>query len=775
MICMADNISQIDKLLNPAQLAAVTYCDGPSVIVAGAGSGKTRVLTYKIAYLTAQGFPAGSILALTFTNKAANEMKERIMQIVGEKYTRYLWAGTFHSVFLRILRQEVDAIGFLPDFTIYDTQDSKSLVKSIVKDMKLDEKIYSASAVFNRISAMKNRLIASDDYRADSDMNRDDYHRGWQYFSEIFAAYCTRCRQANAMDFDDILLHTYLLLKNNPDILAKYRNRFAFILVDEYQDTNIAQHRIINLLAKEHRRISVVGDDAQSIYSFRGANIDNILSFQKNFEGCRIFKLEENYRSTQNIVDAANSLIAKNRFQIPKRVYSNLPKGDKIKVFSCFTDRNEAEVIADEIKSAVADRDTHYSDIAVLYRTNAQSRALEDALRNDNIPYRIYGGLSFYSRKEIKDVLAYMRLVINHLDAESLRRIINYPARTIGDKTVAKLIDLSSKHHLSPLDFIFDIDNIPNDFNAGTRTKLKKFGELISNLTEVYRSGDAYSTANAIITASGIMEELSSNDDIENVSRRENIHELLNAIHEYCEQKKSLGEDNPSLSEFLSEVSLLTDQDTDRDGQRDCVTLMTIHSAKGLEFAYVFVAGIEEDLLPSSMCQTEYEIEEERRLLYVAITRAKRRCFLSYSKTRFRWGNVCYCSPSRFLSDIDEQYLDMPQAFAQYPDEAPSFERGGGSFPSFVPPHNIFKKASLPHVAPTELPTGNLRPLGEAVNNGGNVKFDFSVGDSVTHAVFGRGTVIELINDGSNSKARVDFDSSGQKTLLLKYSKLVKN
>ena len=360
MICMADNISQIDKLLNPAQLAAVTYCDGPSVIVAGAGSGKTRVLTYKIAYLIAQGFPASSILALTFTNKAANEMKERIMQIVGEKYTRYLWAGTFHSVFLRILRQEVDAIGFLPDFTIYDTQDSKSLVKSIVKDMKLDEKIYSASAVFNRISAMKNRLIASDDYRADSDMNRDDYHRGWQYFSEIFAAYCTRCRQANAMDFDDILLHTYLLLKNNPDILAKYRNRFAFILVDEYQDTNIAQHRIINLLAKEHRRISVVGDDAQSIYSFRGANIDNILSFQKNFEGCRIFKLEENYRSTQNIVDAANSLIAKNRFQIPKRVYSNLPKGDKIKVLSCFTDRNEAEVIADEIKSAAADRDTHY-------------------------------------------------------------------------------------------------------------------------------------------------------------------------------------------------------------------------------------------------------------------------------------------------------------------------------------------------------------------------------------------------------------------------------
>jgi len=371
--------------------------------------------------------------------------------------------------------------------------------------------------------------------------------------------------------------------------------------------------------------------------------------------------------------------------------------------------------------------------------------------------------------------LAYMRLVINHLDAESLRRIINYPARTIGDKTVAKLIDLSSKHRISPLDFIFDIDNIPNDFNAGTRTKLKKFGELISNLTEVYRSGDAYSTANAIITASGIMEELSSNDDIENVSRRENIHELLNAIHEYCEQKKSLGEDNPSLSEFLSEVSLLTDQDTDRDGHRDCVTLMTIHSAKGLEFAYVFVAGIEEDLLPSSMCQTEYEIEEERRLLYVAITRAKRRCFLSYSKTRFRWGNVCYCSPSRFLSDIDEQYLDMPQAFAQYPDEAPSFERGGGSFPSFVPPHNIFKKASSPHVAPTELPTGNLRPLGEVVNNGGNVKFDFSVGDSVTHAVFGRGTVIELINDGSNSKARVDFDSSGQKTLLLKYSKLVKN
>ncbi len=771
---MADKISEINKLLNSAQMEAVAYCDGPSVIVAGAGSGKTRVLTYKIAYLIEQGFPASSILALTFTNKAAGEMKERIMQIVGQSVARYLWAGTFHSVFLRILRQEVDAIGFLPDFTIYDTQDSKTLVKSIIKEMNLDEKVYSPSGVYNRISAMKNRLITTSAYRANQDWVKDDFHSGRQHFVDIFQTYCTRCREANAMDFDDILVYTFTLFKNNQEILEKYQKRFAFILVDEYQDTNIAQHQIINMLAAAHHRIAVVGDDAQSIYSFRGANIDNILYFQKSFEGCRIFKLEENYRSTQTIVEAANSLIAKNRFQIPKKVYSNLPKGDKIRVMSCFTDRNEADTITDEIKNAVF-RGKRYSDMVVLYRTNAQSRVLEDALRNNNIPYRIYGGLSFYSRKEIKDVLAYMRLVINHLDAESLRRVINYPARGIGEKSLSKLMSLAQSQHISPLKFIFEIDNLPNDFNAATKGKLKKFGDIIFSLTEVYKTHDAYQTAEKIIIESGIMSELSSNDDIENISRLENVRELLSAIHEYCEQKRASGDDNPSLSEFLAEVSLLTDQDTDTEAERNKVTLMTIHSAKGLEFDYVFVAGLEEELFPSPMCQTEREIEEERRLLYVAITRAKERCFLSYAKTRFRWGNVSYCTPSRFLSDIDEQYLDMPTTFNHYENDVFAVNSGNRTvFPSFV-------KTKAP-VSPTVQKdeqaslSGNFKPASQirSTTDTVSMRFDFIKGDRIEHSIFGTGTIVEIIGQGSDTKARVDFDTSGQKTLLLKYSKLVK-
>ncbi|MDO4726422.1 MAG: 3'-5' exonuclease [Porphyromonadaceae bacterium] len=769
---MSDKISEINKLLNSAQMEAVTYCDGPSVIVAGAGSGKTRVLTYKIAYLIEQGFPASSILALTFTNKAAGEMKERIMQIVGQSVARYLWTGTFHSVFLKILRQEVDAIGFLPDFTIYDTQDSKTLVKSIIKEMNLDEKVYSPSGVYNRISAMKNRLITTAAYRANQDWVKDDFHSGRQHFIDIFQAYCTRCKEANAMDFDDILVYTFTLFKNNKEVLEKYQKRFAFILVDEYQDTNIAQHQIINMLAGAHHRIAVVGDDAQSIYSFRGANIDNILYFQKSFEGCRIFKLEENYRSTQTIVDAANSLIEKNRFQIPKKVFSNLSKGDKIKVMSCFTDRNEAETVRDEIQKAVLGGNS-YSDIVVLYRTNAQSRVFEDALRNSNIPYRIYGGLSFYSRKEIKDVLAYMRLVINHLDTESLRRIINYPARGIGEKSLSKLMSFAQSQKISPLNFIFDIDNLPNDFNAGTKGKLKKFVDIIGSLTEFYKTNDAYQTAEKIIIDSGIMGELSSNDDVENVSRRENVRELLSAIHEYCDQKRALGDENPSLSEFLAEVSLLTDQDTDTEAERDMVTLMTIHSAKGLEFGYVFVAGLEEELFPSSMCATEREIEEERRLLYVAITRAKERCLLSYAKTRFRWGNIIYCTPSRFLSDIDEQYLDMPPTFNHYDDDTFYVDNDNRRvFPSFVKSKTVFtitdKKVDM-----ASLPS-NFKPASQIHSNyGGSAKFDFVKGDRVEHSLFGRGTIMEIIGQGSDTKARVDFDASGQKTLLLKYSKLL--
>ena len=762
---MVDNKTDISQFLNEAQLSAVTYCDGPSVIVAGAGSGKTRVLTYKIAYLIQSGIPAHSILALTFTNKAANEMKERIKQIVGDRIAKYLWAGTFHSIFLRILQYEIDHIGFLPDFTIYDTQDSKSLIKNIIKEMKLDEKVYTSSGVYNRISSMKNHLITPADYKSHREWLQDDFHSGKQYFADIFDAYCTRCHEANAMDFDDILLHTYTLFKNNKDILEKYQNRFAFVLVDEYQDTNIAQHRIISMLAQAHHRIAVVGDDAQSIYSFRGANIDNIIHFQKSFEDCKIFKLEENYRSTQNIVDAANSLIEKNRFQIPKKVYSNLPKGEPITVFSCFTDRIEADVVTEEIKKADA-IGIPYSEMVVLYRTNAQSRVLEDALRNSNIPYKIFGGLSFYAHKEIKDVLAYMRLVINNLDVESLRRIINVPSRGIGEKTIDKLMTAAREQQISPLDFILKIDNLPHDFNAGTKNKLKRFGDIISALSDTYKNDDAYRTAEKIIKDSGILEEYSSNNNIENISKRENINELLNAIRQYCEQKRAFGDENPSLADFLSEVSLLTDQDTDNEEGQSKVTLMTIHAAKGLEFRYVFVVGVEENLFPSPMCYTEPEIEEERRLLYVAITRAKERCFLSYAKTRFRWGSVVYCTPSRFLNDIDERYLDVPTSFNQYDSNIDTFDSDNSyRFPSFS------KQKTTTYTTEAKV----LIPISEIdMPDDKAPKFGFVAGDRVMHATFGSGSILEIIGYGNDSKARVDFDTHGQKTLLLKYSKLQK-
>ncbi len=760
----------IHTLLNKAQLEAVTYCDGPSVIVAGAGSGKTRVLTYKIAYLLEQGFPAHSILALTFTNKAAREMIERISQIVENNISRYLWAGTFHSIFLRILRQEVDAIGFLPNFSIYDTQDSKALVKSIIKELKLDEKTYKASAIFNRISALKNRLISPKEYEANGANLKQDYHSGKQYFIDIFETYCKRCQEANAMDFDDILLHTYYLFKNSPDILTKYQSRFGFILVDEYQDTNTAQHKIIGMLAAIHKRIAVVGDDAQSIYSFRGANIENILSFQKNFEGCRIFKLEENYRSTKNIVNAANSLIQKNRFQIPKSVFSNLTEGEKIKVISCFTDRNEADTIASEIENAISNG-TKKENIAVLYRTNAQSRVIEDALLNKSIPYRIYGGLSFYARKEIKDVLAYMRLIINNSDTESLKRIINYPTRGIGEKTLGKLLQYSYNNHIAPITVILELHRHNIDVNSGSASKLKKFGHLISNLKDICLTKDAYEAAEQIIKDSGIIDDLSSNDDSENISRRENIQELLNAIYQYSQQREESGDNPPLLADFLAEVSLMTDQDMDENKSNDVVTMMTIHASKGLEFEYVFIAGIEEELLPSSMSESERDIEEERRLFYVAITRAKSRCMMSYAKSRFRWGNISYSHPSRFLNDIDTQYLDIPTAFNPYEVEQPQLKQENKTtFPSFI------KKTDkvIPKTSNPSIKTLKKIEQSRSIEEDGVVCYDFKVGDSVSHLVFGIGTIIEMIHNGNNSKAKINFTEAGLKTLLLKYSKLTK-
>lgn len=770
----------LKEVLNPSQLAAVEYCDGASVIVAGAGSGKTRVLTYKVAYLIAQGLPASSILALTFTNKAAAEMKDRIKQLVGEKFAKYLWAGTFHSIFLRILRSEVEHIGFLPDPIVYDVQESKGVLKSIIKEMKLDEKVYNPTAIYNRISMMKNNLITPDVYRKNVEYMGTDHHSGKPHFIDIYEQYVSRFKAANIMDFDDILLHTYYLLKNNPEILEKYQQRFAFILVDEYQDTNIAQHRIISLLAAKHQRIAVVGDDAQSIYSFRGANIDNILHFQREFKGAKIFKLEENYRSTQTIVDAANSLIEKNRFQIPKKVFSNLPKGDRIRVWSCFTDRTEADQVVEEIERLIS-IGVEKNEIVILYRNNSQSRTFEDALRNKFIPYRILKGMSFYSRKEIKDVLAYMRLVINKLDEESLKRIINYPARGIGEKTISTLLDFARSQHMPAMDVIYNIDeqNIP--LNAGAKNRLKKFGEMISTLYSFYLENDAYATAEKIVLESGLMQEFSSSDDPDNASRRDNIRELMSAIHEFCQQKVAFGDENPTLSDFLSEVSLLTDHDLSEEEASNAVTLMTIHSAKGLEFDSVFVVGVEEELLPSAMCTTEQDVEEERRLFYVAITRAKQRCYISYSKTRFRWGSILYPQPSRFLDDIDEEYLDLPDVFVQYDTHAADSSRV--SFPSFSAQSSPRFEPKEPKVVEArfsinqEVPS-RFKPLGRASQQSTQTKEScggFSVGDRVLHQAFGEGTIMELSGeDASNYKALIAFQQAGEKTLLLKYAKLEK-
>ena len=759
------------KILNNTQYQAVTYCDGASVIVAGAGSGKTRVLTYKVAYLIENGFAAYSILALTFTNKAAREMRERIQKIVGEKLAGYIPMGTFHSIFLRILQRETNALNFKPNITIYDTSDSKSLIRSIIKEKQLDEKIYTVSSVMNRISRAKNSLITPKKY-ADTEYAKEDYHRGQGEFSKIYAEYCSRCKEQNAMDFDDILLYTFLLFKNNAEILEKYQNRFSYILVDEYQDTNVAQHQIINLLAAKHKKICVVGDDAQSIYSFRGAKIDNMLYFQNIYENCRIFKLEENYRSTQTIVNAANSLIAKNRHQIHKKVFSNHQIGDKIKVLCCFTDFEEARIVANEIEDAV-NQGVELSEIAVLYRTNAQSRVIEEQFVKRRLPYKIYGGHSFYARKEIKDALAYMRLIINSLDEESLKRIINYPVRGIGDVTLQKLLNTAHSTHISAMEIIFKINEIAIDLNSGTKAKLKKFGDLIAYLTIVNEQNNAYHTAEKILIDSGIFAEFVNKEIAENRERSENLEELLNAIHEFCEQKKLFGEENISLADFLSEVSLMTDQDSEKEQDKQKITLMTIHAAKGLEFKNVYILGLEEELFPSSMCVSEIEIEEERRLFYVAITRAKNCCSISYAKNRFRHGQSLMPAPSRFLQDIDEDFLEMPKVFNpqnnvfndNFSIEKNDVFEQKNSFRFKPKTENFFKPK------PTiEMPSSNFKPIRYTSSSSKTASCKFNVGEKVKHNTFGIGTVTEILDN--NEKLKISFEKFGVKTLLLKYAQL---
>lgn len=740
--------------LNESQQKATLYNEGASLIIAGAGSGKTRVLTYKIAYLLTTGIQPYRILALTFTNKAANEMKERIAQIVGKKIT---WMGTFHSVFSKILRQHAELIGFTPQFTIYDSSDSKSLVKNIIKTMNLDEKIYKPSNILSKISVLKNHLISPTAYEADYQNQQNDYLKKIPEFYNIYKQYVERCKHSNVMDFDDLLFNTNLLFSSFPDVLKQYQELFSFILIDEYQDTNYSQHLIVKALAAKHQKVCAVGDDAQSIYSFRGANIDNILTFQRDFPNCKLFKLEQNYRSTKNIVDAANSLIEKNNHQIRKTIFSKNKRGNLIELINSYSDFDEAASISSKIRQILRLNDYNYSDFAVLYRTNSQSRVLEDAFRKNNIPYKIYGGISFYQRKEIKDILAYCRLTINKNDEEALRRIINYPARGIGDTTQIKLFNAAHSYGTS----VFEVAETPTIFNvkinSGTQKKLLDFTKKIEEYTLFYQANDAYASVEKIIKESGIITDILTDDTPENISKKENIDEFLNMVYEFCDRKANEGESNISLTDFLAEVALFTDQDNESEEEQNKVTLMTVHAAKGLEFKNVFIAGLEEQLFPSALCQTPSELEEERRLLYVAITRAEDNCILSYAKSRFRNGQTQFSNPSRFIKDIDSQFLHQQEEYTTF--------YGRETTNTFKEYRSHTPKTISIHSPQKNIETTNSTPI--STNND-----EIQVGSKVIHALFGKGIVVDLEGHGDERKAKVEFQTRGTKQLLLKYAKL---
>ena len=652
--------TEILSQLNDSQRVAVEYCDGASLVIAGAGSGKTRVLTYKIAWLLQQGMKPWQILALTFTNKAAREMKERIGRLVGEEQARYLQMGTFHSVFARILRAEADKIGYNANFTIYDQTDARSLVKTIIKEMGLDDKVYKPSSVSDRISMAKNHLLLPQAYQQ-SAWAADDASQKRPQVANIYIRYAERCRQANAMDFDDLLVQTWVLLQKHEDIRQKYVDKFHFVLVDEYQDTNFAQQSIVYQLTKERQKVCVVGDDAQSIYSFRGANIDNILNFQSQYNDAKLFKLEQNYRSTQLIVQAANSLIRRNERQIPKNVFSKNEHGERLKLKPAYSDREEAMIVTQDIKRIKRQDNCNWSDFAILYRTNSQSRSFEEQMRKDGIPYRIYGGLSFYQRKEIKDVIAYFRLIANPDDEEAFKRIVNYPARGIGDTTIGKIIQTAQAYGVSLWQVIKQPVLFPMDVSKGTMTKIQNFRELIEGWIARLQTEDAYTLGHDIIMNSGISKDIYSGRNPEDISRQENLEEFLGGMQDFVESRREedMGDD-VYLSDFLQEVALLTDLDSDNGDDNDKVTLMTIHSAKGLEFPTVFVVGLEENIFPSPMCTNSMrELEEERRLLYVAITRAEKHCILTCAQNRFRYGRMEYDTPSRFIRDIDPELLEV--------------------------------------------------------------------------------------------------------------------
>ena len=755
--------------LNESQRNAVLYNDGPSLVIAGAGSGKTRVLTYKIAYLLEQGYKPWSILALTFTNKAAREMKERIARRVGEE-ARYLWMGTFHSIFSRILRAEAQVIGFTSSFTIYDSSDSKSLIKSIVKEMHLDDKTYKPGMIQSRISNAKNHLVLPDAYASNAELYQNDVNAKVPATRDIYRRYWERCRQSDAMDFDDLLVYTYLLFRDHPEIRQKYAGQFRYVLVDEYQDTNFAQHSIVLQLTKEHQHVCVVGDDAQSIYSFRGANIDNILKFTQLYKGARLFKLEQNYRSTQTIVCAA-SLIENNSEQIRKEVFSEKAKGEPIGVFSAYSDVEEGEIVANQIVKLRSREHYSYNDFAILYRTNAQSRIFEEALRKRSLPYKIYGGLSFYQRKEIKDIISYFRLAVNPNDEEAFKRVVNYPARGIGDTTLNKIIDAATLNHVSLWKVLEDPLAYGVSINKGTHAKLQGFREVIENFIKEAAKKSAYEVGTLIVRQSGIMNEIYQSNDPENLSRQENIEELINGMHDFCATREEEGSANIRLTDFLSEVSLLTDQDNDKEGDSEKITLMTIHSAKGLEFKNVFVVGLEENLFPSALSLNSYkELEEERRLFYVAITRAEEHCYLSFAKSRFKYGKMEFSSPSRFLKDIDAHFLQLPQEeqLARRIDEgAGRFRREQNERPQ------LGGKPKVEMIRPT-VPR-NLTKIGTAMGGksptSATLPINVQAGQVIEHERFGIGDVIKIEGTGENSKATVRFRNAGEKQLLLKFAR----
>ncbi|MEX2350599.1 MAG: UvrD-helicase domain-containing protein [Flavobacteriaceae bacterium] len=760
--------------LNEAQRAPVLQKDGAMIVIAGAGSGKTRVLTYRIAYLMEQGVDAFQILALTFTNKAAREMKKRISQIVGAGEAKNLWMGTFHSVFAKILRAEAQRLGYPSNFTIYDTQDSQSVIRAVIKEMNLDKDIYKYKQVYSRISSYKNSLITVKAYFNNPELMEADAMAKIPRMGDIYKAYVEKCFKAGAMDFDDLLLKTNELLTRFPEVLSKYQNRFRYILVDEYQDTNHSQYLIVKALSDRFQNICVVGDDAQSIYAFRGANINNILNFQRDYDDVKVFRLEQNYRSTKNIVEAANSVIDKNKTKLEKVVWTHNDAGTKIKVNMSMTDGDEGRFVASSIFENQMNHQLRNGDFAILYRTNAQSRAMEDALRKKDIPYRIYGGLSFYQRKEIKDVLSYLRLVLNPKDEEALKRVINYPARGIGGTTIDKLVVAANHYNRSLFEVMEHLDKIDLKINSGTKNKLQDFVTMIKSFQVLNETYNAFEIAEHVIKKTGLVQEFKKDGTPEGIARIENIEELLNGLRDFVEEQKELAETSGSLAEFLEDVALATDLDNDK-GDEDRVALMTIHLAKGLEFPYVYIVGLEEDLFPSGMSMnTRAELEEERRLFYVALTRAEKQAYLTYAQTRYRWGKLIDSEPSRFIEEIDEDYLEYltPKTSDRYKPliDADIFDDVDHSKLRLRKPTN-----GTPPRGPSEEQLQKLRrlkPVSKTDTSNTKEILHLDVGAVVEHIRFGKGKVIKLEGVGADKKAEIDFENGGVKKLLLRFAKL---